>query len=73
MIQKIIQTDHSKTTIIVRLIVGAVFLSESIQKLLFPALQVAGRFGTNQSGLLGNAPRKPYRLGDDFRKHIFID
>lgn len=44
MFEKIIQTDHSKTTIIIRLIVGAVFLSEGIQKFLFPAIRGAGRF-----------------------------
>lgn len=41
---KIIQTDSSKTTILIRLIVGAVFLSEGIQKFLFPAIRGAGRF-----------------------------
>lgn len=44
MFKKIIQTDSSKTTIIIRLIVGVVFLSEGIQKFLFPALRGAGRF-----------------------------
>lgn len=44
MIQKIISTDQSKTTIIIRLMVGAVFLSEGVQKLLFPAVRGAGRF-----------------------------
>lgn len=44
MLKKIIQTDSSKTTILIRLIVGAVFLSEGIQKFLFPALRGAGRF-----------------------------
>ena len=44
MFQKIIQTDSSKTTIIIRLMVGAVFLSEGIQKFLFPAIRGAGRF-----------------------------
>jgi putative oxidoreductase len=44
MFQKIIQTDNSKTTIIIRLIVGIVFLSEGIQKFLFPAIRGAGRF-----------------------------
>lgn len=44
MLQKIIQTDDSKTTIIIRLIVGIVFLSEGIQKFLFPFLRGAGRF-----------------------------
>ncbi len=44
MIQKIIHTDSSKTTILIRLMVGAVFLSEGIQKFLFPATLGAGRF-----------------------------
>jgi len=44
MLKKIIQTDSSKTSILIRLIVGAVFLSEGIQKFLFPALRGAGRF-----------------------------
>ncbi len=42
--KKIIQTDNSKTTILIRLAVGAVFLSEGIQKFLFPAIRGAGRF-----------------------------
>lgn len=44
MIKKFIQTDASKTTIIIRLIVGVVFLLEGIQKFLFPAIRGAGRF-----------------------------
>lgn len=44
MLQKIIQTDNAKTTIIIRLIVGIVFLSEGIQKFLFPGIRGAGRF-----------------------------
>lgn len=44
MLKRILQTDHSKTTIIIRLLVGLVFLSEGIQKFLFPALRGAGRF-----------------------------
>lgn len=44
MIQTLIQTDNSKTTLIIRLMVGAVFLSEGIQKFLFPAELGAGRF-----------------------------
>lgn len=44
MLQKIIQTDNSKTTIIIRLMVGIVFLSEGIQKFLFPAIRGMGRF-----------------------------
>jgi uncharacterized membrane protein YphA (DoxX/SURF4 family) len=39
-------TDNSKTTILIRMMVGAVFLSEGIQKFLFPALRGAGRFET---------------------------
>ena len=44
MFNKIIQTDNSKTTILIRLMVGTVFLSEGIQKILFPDIVGAGRF-----------------------------
>jgi uncharacterized membrane protein YphA (DoxX/SURF4 family) len=44
MFQKIIRSDNSKTTIIIRLMVGVVFFSEGIQKFLFPAIRGAGRF-----------------------------
>jgi len=44
MLQKLIQTDSAKTTIIIRLMVGAIFLSEGIQKFLFPEITGAGRF-----------------------------
>lgn len=44
MFQKIINTDNSKTTILIRLMVGAVFLSEGIQKFLFADKLGAGRF-----------------------------
>ena len=44
MFRKFIFTDDSKTSILIRLLVGAVFLSEGIQKFLFPALRGAGRF-----------------------------
>jgi len=44
MIQKIINTDYSKTTILIRLMVGFVFLSEGIQKFLFAEDRGAGRF-----------------------------
>ncbi|RNL87134.1 DoxX family protein [Sinomicrobium pectinilyticum] len=43
MLQKIIRTDNSRATIIIRLMVGTVFLSEGLQKFLFPALRGAGR------------------------------
>ncbi|WP_240186897.1 DoxX family protein [Pedobacter nanyangensis] len=57
MFSKIIHTDNSNTTILVRLIVGAVFLSEGIQKFLFPATRGAGRFekiGLPSPEILGN-------------------
>ncbi len=44
MFQKIIHTGRSKTTILIRLIVGTVFLSEGLQKFLFPDIRGAGRF-----------------------------
>jgi putative oxidoreductase len=44
MISKILRTGRAKTTILIRLMVGAVFLSEGIQKFLFPELRGAGRF-----------------------------
>ncbi|WP_433811472.1 DoxX family protein [Flavobacterium johnsoniae] len=44
MLQKLVHTDNSKTTILVRLMVGAVFFSEGIQKYLFPDTLGAGRF-----------------------------
>ena len=44
MLRKIIKTNDAKTTLIIRLLVGVVFLSEGIQKFLFPAIRGAGRF-----------------------------
>lgn len=44
MLQNIIRTDASPMTIIIRMMVGMVFLSEGIQKFLFPAIRGAGRF-----------------------------
>jgi uncharacterized membrane protein YphA (DoxX/SURF4 family) len=44
MFKNLIKTNDSKTTIIIRLIVGLVFLSEGIQKFLFPDTLGAGRF-----------------------------
>lgn len=44
MFQKIIQTDLSKTTIIIRFMVGAVFVSEGIQKFLYAEKLGGGRF-----------------------------
>ncbi len=44
MISKIIGTNNSSTTIFIRFMVGGVFLSEGIQKFLFPELPGSGRF-----------------------------
>lgn len=44
MIEELLRTDPAKTTILIRFMVGAVFLSEGIQKFLFPASRGAGRF-----------------------------
>jgi len=44
MFQKIITTDNSGSTIIIRIMVGAVFLSEGIQKFLFADKLGSGRF-----------------------------
>lgn len=44
MIKQLIQTDESKSTILIRFLVGVVFLSEGIQKFMYPALRGSGRF-----------------------------
>ena len=44
MMTTILRTTNSSTILLIRLMVGAVFLSEGIQKFLFPALRGAGRF-----------------------------
>lgn len=41
-----LQTQAPAAVILIRLLVGGVFLSEGIQKFLFPALRGAGRFTT---------------------------
>lgn len=38
------KTDTARTTILIRLMVGSVFLSEGIQKFLYPAQRGIGRF-----------------------------
>lgn len=40
----LLHTDDAGSTMLIRLSVGAVFLSEGIQKFLFPELRGAGRF-----------------------------
>lgn len=42
--KKILHTDHSKTTILIRFMVGSIFLSEGIQKFLYSAQRGVGRF-----------------------------
>ena len=44
MFQTIIKTDTAKTTLLIRLMVGAVFLAEGIQKFLYPLKRGVGRF-----------------------------
>ncbi|MEL7833198.1 DoxX family protein [Fodinibius sp. Rm-B-1B1-1] len=44
MFQQILKTDEAKTTILIRLMVGSVFLTEGIQKFLYPAQRGVGRF-----------------------------
>jgi len=41
---KLLQTNASGAVILIRLVVGGVFLSEGIQKFLYPAENGAGRF-----------------------------
>jgi len=41
---KIFGTEKEGTTIIIRILTGSVFLSEGIQKFLYPAMRGAGRF-----------------------------
>lgn len=43
-LRKWTSTDKAPTTVLIRLVVGAVFLSEGIQKFLFAEAQGAGRF-----------------------------
>ena len=54
---KILATSKDRYIILIRLIVGAVFLSEGIQKFLFPSIRGAGRFekiGLPSPGFLGD-------------------
>lgn len=44
MLNRILKTDNAPTTLLIRLMVGIIFLSEGIQKFLFPAIRGAGRF-----------------------------
>ena len=54
---KFLRTDASKTTILIRIMVGAVFLVEGIQKFLYPDMRGPGRFakmGFPEPEILGN-------------------
>lgn len=44
MLQRLAATNAPRATLLIRLLVGAVFLSEGIQKFLFPGSVGAGRF-----------------------------
>lgn len=44
MLQRLLHTSPRATILLIRLMVGAVFLFEGIQKFLFPAVRGAGRF-----------------------------
>ena len=44
MLSKIIRSDNEASTLLIRLMVGAIFLSEGIQKFLYVAALGAGRF-----------------------------
>ena len=57
MFKNLLATDDARTTILVRLIVGTVFLSEGIQKFLYPLVLGPGRFekiGLPAPGVLAN-------------------
>lgn len=52
-----LHTDAQKTTVLIRVMVGSVFLVEGIQKFLYPAMRGMGRFekmGFPQPEFLGN-------------------
>lgn len=44
MLQRLLTTSPRATILLIRLMVGVVFLSEGIQKFLYPALRGSGRF-----------------------------
>lgn len=41
---QLLETDSNKATILIRIVVGLVFISEGIQKFLYPDLRGSGRF-----------------------------
>ncbi|WMJ72924.1 DoxX family protein [Cytophagaceae bacterium ABcell3] len=44
MLKKLLSTDQARVTILIRIMVSIVFLSEGIQKFLFPDIRGVGRF-----------------------------
>lgn len=53
---KLLQTRASRSTVLIRLLLGVIFLSEGIQKFAYPALRGVGRFekiGLLEPELLG--------------------
>lgn len=42
--KSVLQTDNDTTTIIIRVIIGVIFLSEGVQKFILPLERGAGRF-----------------------------
>ncbi len=42
--QQLFKTDNQRTTLLIRVMVGAVFLAEGIQKFVYPGIRGAGRF-----------------------------
>ena len=46
LLRRIISTDAPASVVLIRLLVGGVYLSEGIQKFLYPELRGAGRFST---------------------------
>ena len=44
-VRKFVQSNAPAAVVLIRLVVGGIFLSEGIQKFLFPADLAAGRFG----------------------------
>ncbi len=55
-IKKFVQPSGANANVLIRLVVGGVFLNEGILKFMYPAAQAAGRFariGLPHSGFLG--------------------
>lgn len=44
MLQKFLRTDDNRATILIRIMVGGVFLSEGMQKFIYPVVRGVGRF-----------------------------